>query len=575
LVVKFDEPVNIAELAFQSFDVTSQSTVSSFYIQEADGTKYFPRFESYDSATNQATFLMLDALPNGNYYLHISGQGPAGLTDLAGNPLVGNEPSGDYVVPFTVDAAPRGTGGNPLEWTDQEPNDDIDHPQDLGVLFPNELANKLDTGVTITRNFSQDPSQAPGDTADYYEFQVLLDRTYTFSLSALPGEHLPAGVALSLTDPADPSFGVSSFGGGTLLVGELLPGTYLLKVSGWNPSQAAAISYRVTLKFINENDNAPPLVSGPAPAVAIQLNSVAPPSSPTPPPVTPPPVTPPPVTPPVTPPPVESPPATPPVTDSSPVGPPSSGVDPSATDPASAAPGVAIAIPSQFQGASASAAMSPLSLSALATGSIGGVMGAEGVPSSSTSLVQYASASPSSSLATGLLVLGTSLPLLGYGEEVAATPSEPEEVEGQPTDIEAPRMDADPTPSRGSEDRIPTPVGDLPDVRAIRPLVTSRIDDARDVASIPAVGAAGAGLPALPVQGEDRSSRAGEVLTRSDSKWVRAYILALAGLAVGAYAHCRGFGRRGERRGETRNRATPGPTPRPHLRGISMGRVDA
>ncbi len=115
--------------------MTSQSSVKAVYVEGADGTKYFPRFDSYDSATNQATFVMLDALPNGDYELHLSGA--AGLADLGGNELVGNDPScGDYVVPFTVDAPARGTAGNPLEWNDQEPNDNINDPQDLGVPLP-------------------------------------------------------------------------------------------------------------------------------------------------------------------------------------------------------------------------------------------------------------------------------------------------------------------------------------------------------------------------------------------------------------------------------------------------------
>ena len=52
---------------------------------------------------------MQDALANGKYVLHFSGVG--GLTDLAGNPLAGNDPSGDYVVPFTVAAHAPGHGG--------------------------------------------------------------------------------------------------------------------------------------------------------------------------------------------------------------------------------------------------------------------------------------------------------------------------------------------------------------------------------------------------------------------------------------------------------------------------------
>src|SRR5262249_13342548 len=102
----------------------------------------------YDVQTRQATFLMLDALPPGVNLLHLSGA--AGLTDLAGNPLVGNEASGDYVVAFDVQGPPRGSSGDPLLWTEQGPNESFDSPQDLGVLFPREL----EAGVTITRNAS-------------------------------------------------------------------------------------------------------------------------------------------------------------------------------------------------------------------------------------------------------------------------------------------------------------------------------------------------------------------------------------------------------------------------------------
>ena len=203
------------------------------------------------------------------------------------------------MVPFTVYAPPRGDGGNPLEWSDQEPNNYISDPQDIGVLFPNELA----AGVTISRDPSQDPAQAPQDWADVYQFQVLLDRVYAVTLV---GEQVPLGVTLSLT-VTTPSGQIvlSSWPGSPTLDGELVPGTYLLVVNGWDSSQAPDVSYQVSLAMITQDDNAPPLVSGPAPAVAIQLDSVAPPTSPTPTP-------PPPVTPPVTPPPVSDPPTPPP-----------------------------------------------------------------------------------------------------------------------------------------------------------------------------------------------------------------------------------------------------------------------
>ncbi len=79
----------------------------------------------------------------------------------------------------------------------------------------------------------------------------------------------------------DPSGQAEGYGfGGTLILAQLVPGTYLLTVSGWDQDQAAGISYQVGLTFGSQDDNAPPLLSGPAPAVAIQLASVAPPSTP-------------------------------------------------------------------------------------------------------------------------------------------------------------------------------------------------------------------------------------------------------------------------------------------------------
>ena len=65
-----------------------------------DGTRYYPRLQSWDDVSHTAKFLMLDGLANGPYQLHLSG--PLGLADLAGNPVVGNEDSGDYVVAFTL-----------------------------------------------------------------------------------------------------------------------------------------------------------------------------------------------------------------------------------------------------------------------------------------------------------------------------------------------------------------------------------------------------------------------------------------------------------------------------------------
>jgi hypothetical protein len=571
VTVRFDEPVNIALLALQTYQVPNPGNASGIYIEGADGKPYYPRFESYDSQTNEATFLMLDGLPNGQYELHITNE----VTDLGGNPLVGNDPSGDYVVPFTVDGPPRGSAGNPLAWIDQEPNNDIQHPQDLGVLFPNELTSV--SGVTITRNSSQDPGQAPQDTADVYQFQVLLDRYYTFTLLGNPP---PAGVTLSLTDASGNPTSVLSQLDGRLLEGVLAPGTYLLKVSGSSQAQAPNIAYTVSLKFITQNDNAPPLLTGPAPAVAIQLSSAAPPTS-----APPPPVTTPPVTPPVTTPPVTSPPETsPPVTDSSPAGPPpSSGTDPSTS---AAAPAVlAIAIPPELQGSPAFAGASPLSLAALGTSSIGGVIGAESTQASSTLLVENNAALPSSSLATGFIMVVTSLSSLGPGDDAVARPSGPEEAEEPMTDIGERGAVAAPAQEIGS------PIGSdegggahhSPLAPALSPLIrpAAPATPGGSPAEHPPLGTEPGGVSAFPSEpdaGDHRpemSATSQDELARSDWNPARAFILGFTGLAVGAYARCRRLAIRADRPGKGLRPARPSLIRRRPLQGVGMGRVDA
>src|SRR6185437_8725054 len=96
--------------------------------------------------------------------LHLSAAGALGLADLAGNPLTGSPGGGeDYVVPFVVTGAPRGTPGDPLLWQSSGHNDTPSTPQSLGPLFPHELG----TGVELER-VSGGPDHA--DTADYYSF---------------------------------------------------------------------------------------------------------------------------------------------------------------------------------------------------------------------------------------------------------------------------------------------------------------------------------------------------------------------------------------------------------------------
>ena len=137
---------------------------------------------SYNAATNLAVFMMLDALPNGPAELHLSGAGPLGIADLAGGALVPSPGKGsDYVVAFTVNGPAQGSAGNPLLWTDKEPNNSAASAQVLGVLFPDELQQ----GVVLKRTAGASAT----DTGDYYQFQVLQQRDYLMTLS---GSGLPA-----------------------------------------------------------------------------------------------------------------------------------------------------------------------------------------------------------------------------------------------------------------------------------------------------------------------------------------------------------------------------------------------
>ena len=196
---------------------------------------------------------MLDALPSGTYELHLSGA--AGLTDLAGVPLAGNTPGGDYVVHFTVSGPARGDQGDPLTRTAAFP---ASGPQDLGILFPHEL----ETGVTLTRDGTADATGAPAGTEDDYRFQVLQQQTYSFSIE---GTGLPSGASpLSLTDAAGNPVPFGPQGDGSTSWPTSSRGV-VVHVGSWTHDQSAGIAYRLTLKLIGTADNPQPLVDGPAP----------------------------------------------------------------------------------------------------------------------------------------------------------------------------------------------------------------------------------------------------------------------------------------------------------------------
>lgn len=270
LSVTFSEPVNVRQMAFQTFGETSQNIVPSVFVQATDGSRFYPLLESYDGESNAATFLMLTGLESGEYEWHFSGA--LGLTDLAGNAVVSNDVSGDFVVHFVVDAPSRGVNGDPRQWLVQEPNDEFTAPQDLGVLFPRELAE----GVTVTRN----AFDAAADEADFFRIELLQRQLYSLRLT---GDSLPDGIVVSVFDAGGQEVAVQWSSGALAGQVKLDPGTYVVAVGTWSASEAANIGYELQLLSLRGFDNPPPLTGGPAPALQLRLAGTTPlPSTPPP-----------------------------------------------------------------------------------------------------------------------------------------------------------------------------------------------------------------------------------------------------------------------------------------------------
>jgi hypothetical protein len=284
LTVQFSEPVNLQQLGYDAEQRSgpAQGQLAAVFFRGSDGVLYYPRLISFDTTTNTATFMMLDGLPTGPTELHLSGAG--GLKDLAGNPLAGNDQSGDYVVRFMISGPTRptfDTSNGPTQgqyvWHDQEPNDSATQPQVVGTLFPDELQKGIplngvtQKGVAFVRDFTANPSAAPSDTGDYYQFQLLQSRPYFFILS---GTNLPAGtvpVLINVTDPANPRVVPTLRLAGGIRLANLDPGVYVISVSGWTKTNAANVTYNLTMYLGGSVENPTPLTAGPAPAFRIRL----------------------------------------------------------------------------------------------------------------------------------------------------------------------------------------------------------------------------------------------------------------------------------------------------------------
>jgi hypothetical protein len=210
---------------------------------------------------------MLDGLPNGSYELHLSG--PGGLTDLGGNPLVGNDPSGDYVIPFSVQGPDRGISGNMTDGYRMISQAGQGVPQDIGVLFPDELQ----ASIEILRYSQSGTGPGSSSTQDDYVIQVLQNQQYSFQLI---GADLPAGTEVTVTDAAGQPIPLLTTGDGNLYFGTLNAGTYTVSVGGWPSGGSASVAYKLVMRLDGEQDNAPPLVDGPAPALQISLAPAGP-----------------------------------------------------------------------------------------------------------------------------------------------------------------------------------------------------------------------------------------------------------------------------------------------------------
>ena len=263
LSVTFSEPVNLQQLAYEAFQQSGQTTVASVFVQSADGTRFYPRLQTYDAASGEAEFLMLDALPSGSYEWHFSGA--LGLTDFASNPLAGNDASGDYVVAFSVDAAERGVQGDPLQRSANGANDDLANPQDLGILFPHELQSV----VSVTRDPANHADAA--DTADFYRFEVLQRQDYGFNFN-LNGDDFPDDVQITLMDPEGQEVLFGRSDNGRALTSALDAGAYVVQLSGWSATRAPTLSYELRMVLIAASENPPPLSMGAAPALQLRLS---------------------------------------------------------------------------------------------------------------------------------------------------------------------------------------------------------------------------------------------------------------------------------------------------------------
>ncbi len=263
--VSFSEMVNLQQTAAEAYLRPDDEAVRSVFITNDDGTVIYPRFDSYDSETQTATFLLLDGLPNGAHELHL----PAGtaLTDLAGNPVAANDASGDYVIRFNVAAPERGVEGDAQVRHLAAGHESFEDAQDLDMLFPRELE-----GVVCVRRTS-DVAATATDTDTYIRFEILQTQFYFI---ALRSDDVTA-VTPTTFELLNSDGSVTPFASSETLAGQgvLHAGQYVLHVGGWTAEQASSLTFHIDLALAGNSENPTPLTSGAASAIGLRLNQAS------------------------------------------------------------------------------------------------------------------------------------------------------------------------------------------------------------------------------------------------------------------------------------------------------------
>lgn len=263
--VKFDGPVNLRQLAAGSpLSLAGHlPALDAVIVEGPDGRTFAPRLADHDPVTHRATFLLYERLPAGAYTLRLSGS--RGLADLAGTPLAGNDPSGDFLVPFAVAAAAPGSADDPRAWDVAGPTTGA--PFDLGHLFPDEVAAP---GLTFVRSGSD------GATAESFRIQLGQTRTYFVRLD---GPELPVDAQLVIRAANGDEIARQAVGQVADYPLFLTPGSYLLEVTGLAGANA---TYRIHIEAAQSFENPTALVVGAGPVVRYRLvtgPTSAPPSS--------------------------------------------------------------------------------------------------------------------------------------------------------------------------------------------------------------------------------------------------------------------------------------------------------